>query len=245
MDAGIRINKFISNSGKCSRRDADKLISEGCVTINGTKAVPGSVVLDGDVVHINGETVAKPPEKVYLAYNKPAGIICTSDRSIRDNIIDAVGYPETIFTVGRLDRSSTGLILLTNDGDIVNRILRAGNKHEKEYHVTVDKPVDSDFVRRMSEGIPILGTVTAKCKVRKTGPNAFIIILTQGLNRQIRRMCEYLGFEVMTLHRTRIVNIGISTLKPGRWRYLTFKELRELKQLIAGSENVFEEEESE
>ena len=237
MNKGVRINKFISETGLCSRREADKLISAGRRTITGIAADHGSKVVNEDIVLVDGGKLRERPEKVYLAYNKPAGIVCTTDRSVRNNILDALDFPETVFTVGRLDKASTGLIFLTNDGDIVNRILRSGNKHEKEYRVTVNKPVDSDFLRSMSEGVPVLGTITEKCRVRKTGTSSFIIILTQGLNRQIRRMCEYFGYEVVSLHRVRIMNVGISTLKPGKWRHLTYKELRELRDLISLSSN--------
>ncbi len=242
MNEGIRINKYISDSGTCSRRHADDLISSGLVTIDGRTAVKGDKVYGGEMILVEGKPLAPSQEKIYIAYHKPSGVICTSDRRVKGNIIDALDHPQKVFTVGRLDKDSTGLILLTNDGDIVNRILRAGNRHEKEYRVVVDKPVTSGFINDMAQGVPVLGTITSKCKVMKAGPNTFVIILTQGLNRQIRRMCEYFGYEVISLHRTRIMNITLSGLKPGMWRYLTYKELRDLKELLNGSSGSYAEE---
>jgi 23S rRNA pseudouridine2604 synthase len=234
-EKSIRINKYLSEAGVCSRRGADELIISGAVKIDGIIASLGSKVASGQIVTVNGTRVNTINDKIYIAYNKPAGITCTSDRSIPGNIIDAIDYPERLFTIGRLDKPSTGLIFLTNDGDIVNKILRSGNNHEKEYIVKLDKPYDEDFVISMSNGIPILGTVTRKCKVIPLDKYSFRIILTQGLNRQIRRMCEYLGYNVMRLHRVRIMNVHLATLKEGNWRYLTYKEVDEIKKRVFDS----------
>lgn len=233
----IRINKYISEAGYCSRRKADELIKQGLVTIDGEIAVLGDKVSPGMKVLIGEQQLDSDVPKVYIAYNKPAGIVCTSDPKVDDNIIDAIGFPEKIFTIGRLDKDSTGLIFLTNDGDIVNKILRAGNNHSKEYEVLVDRPIDKIFIETMESGIPMLGTVTKKCKIKQTGPASFKLILTQGLNRQIRRMCEYAGYEVVKLHRIRIMNVNISTLKSGEWRFLTYKEIEEIKRLTSESIN--------
>ena len=220
----ISLNKYISNTGMCSRREADKLIESGHVKINGKTAKKGNRVSDGDQVTVKGKTLKNNPKHVYLALNKPAGITSTTDLRDKDNIIDYLNYPERIFPIGRLDKASTGLILLTNDGDIVNKILRAENHHEKEYIVTVDKPLTKRFVKEMSSGIPILGTVTKKCQVELLSKFVFRIILTQGLNRQIRRMCEHLGYKVKTLKRIRIMNIELD-IDQGYWRDLTKEEL--------------------
>lgn len=232
---GIRINKYLSEAGTCSRREADRLIADGKVLIDGHAAVMGQKVLPGQKIEVENQSVELEEELVYLVYHKPAGVTCTTDRKIHRNIIDAVGHPKRVFPVGRLDKMSTGLIFLTNDGDIVNKILRAGNYHEKEYLVTVDKPVDEKFIEDMSSGIPILGTVTRKCTVWKEAEKEFRIILTQGLNRQIRRMCEYLGYEVTGLERIRIMHISLGSLKPGKWRNMTPRELSELNRLIRDS----------
>ncbi|EON78682.1 Ribosomal large subunit pseudouridine synthase F [Lunatimonas lonarensis] len=231
-----RINKFLSEIGFCSRREADRLIEEGKVKINGKIPEVGTKVLEGDKVSVNGKVVNPPKEEhVYLALNKPVGIVCTTDTANeKKNIIDFVGHPRRIFHIGRLDKPSEGLILLTSDGDIVNKILRAGNNHEKEYIVTVNRPLDQHFIDRMASGIPILDTVTAPCKVKKMGPKTFNIILTQGLNRQIRRMCDYLGYEVVKLKRIRIMNIRLD-LPVGKWRDLTPTELEEIRELVADS----------
>ena len=231
-DDSVSLNKYISETGICSRREADRWIEAGRIKINGKIAAKGNRVFENDLVTIDGNPLKSKPKSVFIALNKPAGITSTTDRSDKDNIIDFVGHKERIFPIGRLDKASTGLIFLTNDGDIVNEILRAENNHEKEYIVTVDKPVDARFIKRMSAGIPILGTVTNPCFVEKTGPNAFRIILTQGLNRQIRRMCEYLDYQVMTLKRIRIMNIRLDGLKVGAWRDLTKEELAELKNML-------------
>ena len=224
----VSINKFIAGTGLCSRREADKLLEAGRVTLNGAPARKGNRVEDGDVVLVDGQPLAEPPRRVYLALNKPPGVTCTTDRRDPTNIIDYLDYPERIFPIGRLDKYSTGLLLLTNDGDIVNKILRVEHGHEKEYVVTVDKPIDRAFVQAMSNGIPILGTVTNRCEVQKLGPKKFRIILTQGLNRQIRRMCEYLGYDVLTLKRVRIMNVRLGRQPEGELRELRADELEVL-----------------
>lgn len=231
----VRINKYISESGYCSRREADKFIENGGVTINGKRAEIGSQVSPGDVVKVFGETINHNVKSVILAYNKPVGIVSTTDPGERDNIVNAVGYSERIFPIGRLDKDSQGLILLTNEGDIVNKILRANNNHDKEYVVTVNKPITNDFVQRMQGGIPILGIVTRKCEVVQKGPNTFTIVLKQGLNRQIRRMCEYLGYTVTKLQRTRIMHIHLGNLKVGQYRALTPSETELLYSKIETS----------
>lgn len=230
-----RLNKFISETGFCSRREADKYIEQGRVTVNGELPEMGVKVAQSDVVLVDGKQLKAPPKRVYIAYNKPVGITCTTERKIQSNIVKAVNYPERIFPIGRLDRPSEGLIFLTNEGDIVNKILRAGNNHEKEYVVTVDKPLNRQFVNKMANGIPILDTVTKKCKVTQTGAQQFSIILTQGLNRQIRRMCEYLGYEVVTLKRVRIMNVTLKGLKVGQWRHLSDAEMAVINDSIADS----------
>ena len=230
-----RLNKFISETGFCSRREADKYIEQGRVTVNGELPEMGVKVAHDDVVLVDGKPLKEPPKRVYIAYNKPVGITCTTERKIQSNIVKAVNYPDRIFPIGRLDRPSEGLIFLTNEGDIVNKILRAGNNHEKEYVVTVDKPLNRQFVNKMANGIPILDTVTKKCKVTQTGAQQFTIILTQGLNRQIRRMCEYLGYEVVTLKRVRIMNVTLKGLKVGQWRHLSDAEMAVINDSIADS----------
>ena len=230
-----RLNKFISETGFCSRREADKYIEQGRVTVNGNMPEMGVKVADTDTVLIDGNPLRAKPKRVYIAYNKPVGITCTTESKIQSNIVKAVNYPTRIFPIGRLDRPSEGLIFLTNEGDIVNKILRAGNNHEKEYVVTVDKPLNRQFVPKMANGIPILDTVTKKCKVTQTAPQEFKIVLTQGLNRQIRRMCEYLGYEVVTLKRTRIMNVTLKGLKVGQWRHLTDVEMAQINDSIADS----------
>ena len=231
-----RINKYLSEVGYCSRRAADKLIEQGRVTINGEVPLMGTKIVEGDKVCVDDKAVSKSEEAaVYIALNKPTGIVCTTDTRVeKDNIIDFLNYPKRIFPIGRLDKASEGLILLTNDGDIVNKILRARNNHEKEYIVHVNKKIDADFVSKMSQGIPILDTVTRPCKVKKIGDYRFKIILTQGLNRQIRRMCEYLGYHVVRLKRIRIMNIHLD-LKVGEHRDLSKYELKELNRLIEPS----------
>lgn len=230
-----RLNKFIGETGYCSRREADKLIEEGRVTINGAVPEMGTKVLPDDEVRIDGKLIVEKHEKmVYLAFNKPVGIECTTNLEVRNNIVDYINYPKRIFPIGRLDKASEGLIFMTNDGDIVNKILRARNNHEKEYTVTVNKPITERFIQRMGNGVPILDTVTKKCKVEQISKYIFKIILTQGLNRQIRRMSEYLGYEVTALKRIRIINISLD-IPVGRYRDLTDAEIKELNQLIEPS----------
>lgn len=231
----INLNKFISATGICSRREAEKFIVAGEVTINGKTAQLGNRVFEGDVVKLKGKALKAKPKTLYIALNKPVGIVSTTDSKERKNIVKHVNHPQRLFPIGRLDKPSEGLIFLTNDGDIVNKILRAGNNHQKEYIVTVDKQIDDVFVKKMESGIPILGTVTKKCLVRKVSNDTFKIILTQGLNRQIRRMCEYLGYEVKRLKRTRIMNVHLGGLKPGDWRELTSKEMDEIHKMIQSS----------
>lgn len=221
----VRINKFISESGITSRREADKWIADGRVTINGVVAELGSKVEPGDDVRVDNQPISKEEQYVYIALNKPVGITSTTERHIKGNIIDFVNHPLRIFHIGRLDKESEGLILLTNDGDIVNEILRAENKHEKEYIVTVDKPVTAAFLNKMAEGVEILNTKTLPCKVTKLSTNVFKIVLMQGLNRQIRRMCAALGYQVRRLQRIRIMNIHLNGLQKGKWRDLTKEEL--------------------
>jgi 23S rRNA pseudouridine2604 synthase len=236
----ISLNKFISETGFCSRREADKLIDTGRVTINGKEAKKGNRVVESDVVKVDGQPLKNKTAAVYLMLNKPKGITCTTDLKDKSNIIDFIHFKSRIFPIGRLDKLSEGLIFLTNDGDIVNKILRAGNNHEKEYVVSVDKPVTKDFIKKMSEGVFILGTTTKKCFVKQEGEKQFRIILTQGLNRQIRRMCAALGFKVTSLVRVRIMNITLSGLAKGKWRFFTQKEISEINILIANSSKVVE-----
>lgn len=230
-----RLNKFIGETGYCSRREADKLIEEGRVTINGAVPEMGTKVSPNDEVRIDGKLIVEKNEKlIYLAFNKPVGIECTTNLEVQNNIVDYINYPKRIFPIGRLDKASEGLIFMTNDGDIVNKILRARNNHEKEYTVTVNKPITERFIQRMGNGVPILDTVTKKCKVEQISKYTFKIILTQGLNRQIRRMSEYLGYEVTALKRIRIINISLD-VPVGRYRDLTDAEIKELNQLIEPS----------
>lgn len=230
-----RINKFLSETGYCSRREADKLIDQGRVTINGNVPEMGTKVGADDEVRVDGKLIRESNQKpIYLAFNKPAGIECTTNLDVRDNIVDYINYPQRIFPIGRLDKASEGLIFMTNDGDIVNKILRARNNHEKEYIVTVNRPITDRFIERMGNGIPILDTITKKCKVEQVSKYVFRIILTQGLNRQIRRMCEHLDYEVTALKRTRIINISLD-VPLGRYRDLTDDEITELNTLIEPS----------
>lgn len=231
-----RINKYLSEVGYCSRRAADKLIEEGRVTLNGVIPEMGTKILPTDEVRVDGKLISTPPSKpVYIAFNKPIGIVCTTDTSVeKDNIIDYINYPKRIFPIGRLDKASEGLIFLTNDGDIVNKILRARNNHEKEYLVTVDHEITKEFIHRMADGIPILETVTRECYVEQISKYTFKIILTQGLNRQIRRMCEYLDYTVLKLKRIRIMTIKLD-LPVGHWRELKEEEMEAIHQLIATS----------
>ena len=238
-DQEKRLNKFISESGYSSRRGADKLIEENRVTINGVIPELGTKVQPGDVVFVDGKLIGAMPanksDRVYIAYNKPIGITCTTESHVRGNIIDAIGHKERIFPIGRLDKPSEGLIFLTSDGDIVNKILRAENSHDKEYIVTVDKPISERFILRMSKGVPILGTITKPCIVKVHSKFEFRIILTQGLNRQIRRMCEYLDYQVLKLKRSRIMSVELGTLRPGQWRDLTHDEMSEINDAVATS----------
>ncbi|WOC40567.1 23S rRNA pseudouridine(2604) synthase RluF [Polaribacter sp. HL-MS24] len=229
------LNKYISSSGMCSRREAEKYISEGRVTINGKATQLGNRVGKKDVVKLDGRLVVPVNATLYIALNKPVGIVSTTDEREPDNIIQYINYPERLFPIGRLDKPSEGLIFLTNDGDIVNKILRAGNNHEKEYFVSVNKTITEDFIQKIGNGIPILGTVTKKCLIEKVSDKIFKIILTQGLNRQIRRMCEYLDYEVTKLKRTRIMNVELGYLQTGDWRELTDEEMSEINAMIATS----------
>lgn len=229
------LNKYISSSGICSRREAEKYIKEGRVTLNGKPTQLGNRVTKNDVVKLDGRIVKPKDVTIYIALNKPIGIVCTTDGREPNNIVKHINYPERLFPIGRLDKPSEGLIFLTNDGDIVNKILRAGNNHEKEYFVTVNKAITEDFIEKMSNGIPILGTVTQKCLVEKVNDKIFKIILTQGLNRQIRRMCEYLDYEVTKLKRTRIMNVELGYLQSGDWRELTAEEMKEINSMISSS----------
>ncbi|GEM77426.1 23S rRNA pseudouridine(2604) synthase RluF [Vibrio sagamiensis] len=235
QDNAKRLNKFISETGFCSRREADRLIEQGRVTINGKQPEMGTKVLFGDDVRVDGKPVAAKEKPIYIALNKPTGITCTTERNIPGNIVDFIGHKKRIFPIGRLDKPSDGLIFLTNDGDIVNKILRAGNNHEKEYVVRVDKPITGDFLKQMSSGVKILDTVTLPCKVTKETKFSFRITLTQGLNRQIRRMCEALDYEVFKLRRVRIMNISLDGIPNGKWRYLTDDEVNEMLAMCEGS----------
>ena len=234
-----RLNKYISDSGFCSRRSADKMIEDERVTINDRVPELGTKVLAGDVVKVDGYEISPTrddkSDRIYIAYNKPIGITCTTEKHVRGNIIDAIGHNKRIFPIGRLDKPSEGLIFLTSDGDIVNKILRAENAHDKEYIVTVDKPISERFIERMSRGVPILGTITKPCIVQVKSRFEFSIILTQGLNRQIRRMCEYLDYEVLKLKRSRIMKVELGNLTPGQWRELTDVEMVEINQAVEGS----------
>ena len=237
----VRINKFLSQAGFCSRREADKFILDERVTINGVVAKMGEKIDPNDDISVDGERISKKPnKKIYIILNKPKGIVCTTDSGVeKNNIIDYVNHHKRIFPIGRLDKTSEGLIFLTNDGDIVNKILRAKNKHEKEYHVTVDKPITHEFIKQMSKGVPILNTVTRPCEIKRIKDYEFKIILTQGLNRQIRRMCEYLGYRVKKLKRIRIMNIKLD-IPLGEWRYFNDQEFSELKEMLSKSSSVNE-----
>ena len=232
----VRLNKAISDSGYCSRREADTLIEKGRVTINGEKAGLGDRVMPDDEVRVDDKLIAENENLVYIILNKPVGITCTTDTRFEGNVVDFVNHPERIFPVGRLDKPSEGLLLMTNEGNIVNKILRAGNSHEKEYIVKVDRPVTDEFLKRMGSGIPILDTVTKRCKVERISRFEFRIILVQGLNRQIRRMCEYLAYEVVALKRIRIMNLELGDLPVGKWRDLTPEELKTLKDSVKDSD---------
>ncbi|MEL6143416.1 MAG: pseudouridine synthase [Bacteroidota bacterium] len=234
-EPSVSLNKFISSTGICSRRAADKMIEAGRVRINGAIAKKGNRVYEGDQVTLDGQQLKARPSPIYMVFNKPPGVTCTTDQRAPSNIIDFIGYPERIFPIGRLDKPSTGLLLLTNNGDIVNKILRVEHAHEKEYLVTVDRSITATFLRRMSSGVPILGTITKRCQVEKLADNRFRIILTQGLNRQIRRMCEFLGYKVVALKRVRIMHIKLAGLAAGKWRMLSPKELDTLLKALSPS----------
>ena len=237
--SSTRINKYLSEIGYCSRRAADNLILQNRVTINGVVPEMGTKIIAGDVVKVDSKLVSASDEKpVYLAFNKPVGIVCTTDiKAEKNNIIDYIKFPKRIFPIGRLDKPSEGLILLTSDGDIVNKILRARNNHEKEYVVTVNKPISQEFLKKMRGGVPVLDTVTRECKVEQLDRNRFNIVLTQGLNRQIRRMCEHLDYKVIKLKRVRIMNIKLD-IPIGKWRYLTEEELEEINQMVLSSSKI-------
>lgn len=236
-NSGIRLNKFLADAGICSRRQADRLIADGRVSVNGEAAQTGMRILQGDVVLFDGKAVSPEEEEILIAFHKPRGIVCTSDPKEKDNIIGYINYPKRIYTVGRLDKDSEGLILLTNQGDLVNRIMRAGNYHEKEYLVTVDRPYQEDFLEKMAAGVYLdeLDVTTRRCKVTPVDERRFRIILTQGYNRQIRRMCDTLGHEVKRLIRERVMNIELTGLLPGQWRDVTAQEKQVLYQMIADS----------
>lgn len=230
-----RINKYLSEIGYCSRREADRLIDQDKVTINDVVPEKGTKIKDGDIVKVDGIIVNKTVEPIYIALNKPVGITCTTDRNIQGNVVDFMNYPERIFHIGRLDKDSEGLLFMTNDGDIVNKILRAGNNHDKEYTVRVNEAITDEFIEGMKNGVPILDTFTKPCVVRRTGHKEFTIILTEGMNRQIRKMCDYFGYRVHNLKRVRIMNVNLDT-EVGKWRHLTVKEISDLKALVAESD---------
>lgn len=235
-EKGVRLNKYVADAGYCSRREADRWIEEGRVLVDGRRGELGDRILPGMKVTIAGDRVRAQRKHIYIALNKPVGIICTADMREPDNVVSFVDHDRRIYPIGRLDKDSEGLLLMTSDGDIVNRILRAAGKHEKEYQVTVDKPITPEFLSKMASGVKILGTTTLPCKITKTGEKAFTIILTQGLNRQIRRMCETLGYRVRTLKRVRIMNIHLGNLKLGQWRNLTPFEMTELMRQLDEAE---------
>lgn len=234
----VRLNKAISDSGLCSRRQADTLIEKGRVTINGKLAELGERVMPDDEVRVDGKLIKKNEKQVYILLNKPVGIVCTTNRRFEDNVVDFVKHPERIYPVGRLDKPSEGLLLMTNDGNIVNKILRAANEHEKEYIVEVDRPISREFIYSMANGVPILDTVTKPCEIERINNYKFRIILVQGLNRQIRRMCEYLGYNVVALKRVRLINLKLGDLPIGKWRDLTPAELRGLQEAVKDSESM-------
>ena len=237
MEEMIRLNKFLSEAGVCSRREADRLIESGRVFVDGKRAETGMKVSSAQEIKVGKKVVSKGNEMVLLAVNKPVGIVCTEEKREKKNIIRFLNYPTRITYIGRLDKDSEGLLLMTNNGDIIHKMMRAGNRHEKEYKVTVDKPITPEFIEKMGAGVPILDTVTRPCKIRQIGKYKFDIILTQGLNRQIRRMCEYFGYKVTRLERIRVMNITLGNLKPGEYRKVTEKELEELYELIKDSSN--------
>ena len=230
-----RINKYLSEIGYCSRREADRLIDKDKVTINDLVPEKGTKIKDGDIVKVDGVVVNKTVEPIYIALNKPVGITCTTDKNIAGNVVDFMNYPERIFHIGRLDKDSEGLLFMTNDGDIVNKILRAGNNHDKEYLVRIDAPITDEFIEGMKSGVPILDTITKPCVVRRTGHKEFKIILTEGMNRQIRKMCDYFGYRVHNLKRVRIMNVNLD-VSVGKWRHLTSSEIKDLKALVVDSD---------
>ena len=234
----IRLNKFLSDAGVCSRREADRLAEQGLITVDGETAVVGMKIHRDAQVKVRGKRIKKEEEKVLLAFHKPAGVVCTAEKREKNNVIDYLNYPLRIYPVGRLDKDSTGLLLLTNDGELVNKIMRAGNYHEKEYIVRVNRPLTEEFCRKMASGVPILDTVTRTCQVEPVDEMTFRIVLTQGLNRQIRRMCEALGYRVIALKRVRIMNIKLGDLKEGAWRRVEGKERETLNQLLASSSSL-------
>ncbi|MEZ4886458.1 MAG: 23S rRNA pseudouridine(2604) synthase RluF [Chitinophagales bacterium] len=241
----ISLNKYVSATGFCSRRQADKFIADGRVTLNGEVGTLGNRVFEGDIVQVDGETIRSKKRPLYIAFNKPVGIVCTTEYKEKDNIISYINHPQRLFPIGRLDKPSEGLIFLTNDGDIVNKILRAGNRHEKEYMVTVKQAITPEFIQKMREGVPLEETVTQKCKVTKVTEFVFKITLTQGLNRQIRRMCQALGYNVSKLKRTRIMNVTLGSLKLGQWRELTSLEMQEINLMVSSSSKTEEASEDE
>ena len=234
----IRLNRFLSDAGVCSRREADRLAEQGLITVDGETAVVGMKIHPDAQVKVRGKRIKKEEEKVLLAFHKPAGVVCTAEKREKNNVIDYLNYPLRIYPVGRLDKDSTGLLLLTNDGELVNKIMRAGNYHEKEYIVRVNRPLTEEFCRKMASGVPILDTVTRTCQVEPVDEMTFRIVLTQGLNRQIRRMCEALGYRVIALKRVRIMNIKLGDLKEGAWRRVEGKERETLNQLLASSSSL-------
>lgn len=237
MEERIRLNKFLSEAGVCSRREADRLIESGRVFVDGRRAETGMKVFSSQEIKVGKKVVSKESEMLLLAVNKPVGIVCTEEKKEKKNIIRFLNYPVRVTYIGRLDKDSEGLLLMTNNGDIINKMMRAGNHHEKEYKVTVDKPVTQEFIEKMGMGVPILDTVTRPCIVKQIGKYKFSIILTQGLNRQIRRMCEYFGYKVIRLERVRVMNIRLGNLKPGEYRKVTEEEINELYELIKDSSN--------
>lgn len=237
LDDTVRINKYLSEAGVCSRREADRLLEAGKVTVDGTIAQMGTKVNGNQKIYVDGKLIKHEESMVLLAFNKPVGIVCTAEKKEKNNIVDFIHYPQRIYPIGRLDKDSQGLILMTNNGDVVNKMMRSGNMHEKEYIVEVDKPITEGFLKGMTEGVPILDTITRKCKIEKLSKYKFRIVLTQGLNRQIRRMCEYFGYKVTKLERIRIMNITLGNLKQGTYRNITLKELKKLEELIKDSSN--------
>lgn len=236
---GVRINKYLSEAGVCSRREADRYIQDGLIKIDGITAKIGDRVMPGQKVTYNGKPLSKEDEMILIALNKPEGIVCTAEKREKNNVIDYINYPKRIYPIGRLDKDSKGLLLLTNNGDIVNKMMRSGNRHEKEYIVTVNRNISDSFIRGLAGGVPLveLGVTTRKCHVKKLSSRQFKIILTQGYNRQIRRMCEYFGYRVVELERVRIMNISLGNLEPGKYRKVTEQEYKTLQKLIEGSSN--------